>query len=231
MFEKISPARRRALDIGRDRSCLVIGPLGTYWRYRPKDVGGGGCQDQWDSAYLNSIAAKVKGLDINSEYVPLAREDGFDVEYGDAENFHLNEQFDVIFALHVIEHLGSPLALLQNCAGHLKPDGILVIETPNPFSCEALIKGALRGCAHSEPTHTCWIDAKQTQELANRAGLRIDSTAFNTPIDRRKVRYTMTSSLYRLGASLVSRLGSNTIFCCRADPNHQLSSKAASVSR
>jgi SAM-dependent methyltransferase len=221
MFEKISSARRRALDIGKNRSCLVIGPLGTYWRYRSTLVGGGGCQDEWDSAYLTAIGAKVKGLDLNSEYVALARADGFEVECGDAEDFDLGEQFDVIFALHVIEHLGSPLALLRNCVRHLRPDGVLVLETPNPFSFPSLVKGAIRGYAHTEPTHTCWIDVKQIRELAQRAGLRVETVAFNTPIDRRRIRYMLTSCLYKLGASLIPRMGSHTICFCRLETNRE----------
>jgi len=220
MSQRIALARRQALDVGKDRSCLVVGPLGTYWRYRSAIVGGGGCQEEWDSAYLTAIGAKVKGLDINGELVALALADGFDVECGDAESFELGERFDVIFALHIIEHLGSPLALLRNSLRHLRPEGVLVIETPNPFSFEALAKGAIRGCAHSEPTHTCWIDVKQAYELARRAGFRVEKVTYHTPIDRRRARYIFSCWIYKSVAWLIPRLGSNTIFYCRPDVAH-----------
>src|SRR5690349_14301708 len=179
----MDPGRRAILDQGRGRTCLVLGPLGTYERYRPKAAGGGGCQDEWDFAYLAKTSTRVKGLDIEQKFVKLAREDGFDIEYGDAESFQSEETFDVVLALHIIEHLGHPLALLQNAARHLKAGGVLIVETPNPFSIEAIVKGLLRGYAHSEPTHTCWIDAKQGSELGRRASLNLQRFSYYTAID------------------------------------------------
>ncbi len=45
-------------------------------------------------------------------------------ELGEAE-------FDLIMAMHVIEHLGSPVDMLHDFKKHLKPDGICVIVVPN----------------------------------------------------------------------------------------------------
>ena len=208
----VPTGRRAILDHARGRTCLVLGPLGTYERYRPKAAGGGGCQDEWDFAYLTKTAARVKGLDIEKKFVKLAREDGFDIECGDAESFQSGEKYDVVLALHIIEHLGHPLAMLENAARHLNTGGVLIVETPNPFSIESILKGLLRGYAHSEPTHTCWIDAKQAGELGRRANLTLERFSFYTAIDWRRPRYVLTSGIYKAITKLMPRLGSHAVF-------------------
>jgi 2-polyprenyl-3-methyl-5-hydroxy-6-metoxy-1,4-benzoquinol methylase len=39
--------------------------------------------------------------------------------------------FDVVTALHVIEHVSSPRTFLKQCVARLVPQGILVIDVPN----------------------------------------------------------------------------------------------------
>jgi len=43
------------------------------------------------------------------------------------------EQFDVIYASHVVEHLPSPATTLRELLRVLKPGGLIVIQVPNEF--------------------------------------------------------------------------------------------------
>lgn len=52
-------------------------------------------------------------------------------QQGNAETFDLNAQFDLITSFQVIEHLYNPNAFIANCRKHLKPNGVLLITTPN----------------------------------------------------------------------------------------------------
>lgn len=45
-----------------------------------------------------------------------------------------NSSFDVIFASHVLEHVGDPHALLNLISSWLKPRGVLLLSTPNSES-------------------------------------------------------------------------------------------------
>jgi 2-polyprenyl-3-methyl-5-hydroxy-6-metoxy-1,4-benzoquinol methylase len=45
-------------------------------------------------------------------------------------------QFEVITLWHVIEHLSSPMRILEALARRLAPEGILVVATPNPDSLQ-----------------------------------------------------------------------------------------------
>jgi len=88
-------------------------------------------------------------LDFAHEYFPNARFSG--VEYdqrlmtetasraphanliqGNAENFDLGQgKFDLVVSFQVIEHLYSPVSMLENVHAHLKPGGIFLVTTPN----------------------------------------------------------------------------------------------------
>ena len=54
-----------------------------------------------------------------------------------------DNEFDKIYAKHVIEHVNDPIAFVQECYRVLKPNGTLLVETPH-FSSRV---------AYSEPDH------------------------------------------------------------------------------
>ncbi|MBU2633766.1 MAG: class I SAM-dependent methyltransferase, partial [Nanoarchaeota archaeon] len=50
---------------------------------------------------------------------------------GDVEKIKLNEKFDIILSLEVLEHLLNPEKHIEIIKKHLKKDGILILSTPN----------------------------------------------------------------------------------------------------
>jgi len=62
--------------------------------------------------------------------------------------------FDTIYMGEVIEHLTSPLDALKQAYRILKGKGILIIDTPNPYSLDRCIKWLLaRKESLGDPTH------------------------------------------------------------------------------
>lgn len=57
-----------------------------------------------------------------------------DVIISNAQSFSVKKQYDLIFAGEVLEHLINPDGLLASCLFALKPNGFLIITTPN-LSC------------------------------------------------------------------------------------------------
>lgn len=56
--------------------------------------------------------------------------------YENAEDFQLsNNQYDILFASHVLEHLRDPIRSLRNWASHLRPGGIMVLVLPSRENC------------------------------------------------------------------------------------------------
>jgi 2-polyprenyl-3-methyl-5-hydroxy-6-metoxy-1,4-benzoquinol methylase len=55
------------------------------------------------------------------------------------ENFVPEENFDLILALHVLEHVNEPLEILQMMRQWIKPDGEIIILVPNRNSIHRLL--------------------------------------------------------------------------------------------
>jgi SAM-dependent methyltransferase len=83
-------------------------------------------------AMLRSAGFDATGLEISSWVVEFARET-FEVPMllGPVEDQRLEPaSLDAIVAMDVLEHLRDPLGTMRHCLGLLKPDGILLIQTP-----------------------------------------------------------------------------------------------------
>lgn len=95
----------------------------------------------------------ARGVDLNPLFVDACREQGLEVEHGDAIAW-LRRQPDhsigAITAFHLVEHLPleTLLALLDEARRVLKPGGLVMLETPNP---ENLSVGACN--FYLDPTH------------------------------------------------------------------------------
>jgi len=111
-------------------------PLATHFRgHSPVlDIG---CGRGIFLQILMAAGIDAIGLDHSDEAVASCREKGFQVHCEDAHIYLTrNEQrFGGIFCSQVIEHLDyeDALALLKLCHAALRPDGVLLLVTPNPL--------------------------------------------------------------------------------------------------
>lgn len=87
----------------------------------------------WLHRRLAESAASILGLDILQDDVQKLAAKGYRVTCGDATTVDLCEQFDAIVAGELIEHVDNPGQFVANMRRHLRPDGVLVLTTPNPF--------------------------------------------------------------------------------------------------
>lgn len=79
-------------------------------------------------------AAEITGIDISGPQ--LERNSRLTTKiHGDLQAYPLPEdRFDLVVCWDVLEHLPRPLAALENMAGALAPDGLLVLKVPNAMS-------------------------------------------------------------------------------------------------
>lgn len=114
------------------------------------DIGCG--RGEW-LALCRKNGYQTQGVDINSDSVALCRNEGFDVSLADALEY-LNATADNTFAavtgFHIAEHLtlNYLITLLDEVLRVLKPDGVLILESPNP---ENVITGSCN--FYLDPTH------------------------------------------------------------------------------
>jgi len=123
--------------------------------------------------------AKVKGLIV---YQGILEDQGFK-----------DDHFDAIVLSHVLEHVPNPLDLLKECERILKPDGHLVLITPNINSlCHQLYKSDWRSL--EPPRHLYVFNIETLRQLSRRAGfkkIKLETTirdANNTFMASRELR-------------------------------------------
>ncbi len=178
MLHRLNPLRltfiRAAIDAHWRGDSRGVRPLAGK---RALDVGCGAgllCEP------LARLGAAVTGVDAAKENVAAAQEHagamGLAIEYrcGDIAQLGLSG-FDLVTALEVIEHVADKPAFLAALAGALKPDGLMILSTPNRTlqSRLLLVEGAERTGAIPRGTHH-WDDfvtPEELRELLAEAGL------------------------------------------------------------
>jgi len=127
----------------------------------------------WVHKALKEVASSLEGLDLYEEGVKYLREIGYEINIGNAENFDLGKQYDVIVAGDLIEHLVDLGGFLKSCHAHLRPEGKLLISTPNPWYWRNVVKALLFSKVKNNPEHTLWMCPVTLSQLVSRYDLRV----------------------------------------------------------
>jgi SAM-dependent methyltransferase len=144
-----------------------------------------------DGHFLAQAAARgylPYGYDINPAGFALARElYGLTAEFSSAplaEAFPAT-LFDIIHLNEVIEYLAEPLVVLRWCADHLRPGGLLVVQTGNIRSLAARIMG--RRWIYIRPAHVSYFSHRTLAFALQQVGLR--------PLSQRSIDWSVAQAL------------------------------------
>jgi len=84
---------------------------------------------------MTRLGAKVTGIDASEKNINVAKfhaeQMNLKINYLCATPENLNEQFDVILCLEIIEHVADVDLFIKSCAKLLKKDGIIFFATLN----------------------------------------------------------------------------------------------------
>jgi 2-polyprenyl-6-hydroxyphenyl methylase / 3-demethylubiquinone-9 3-methyltransferase len=92
---------------------------------------------------LARMGASVTGVDAAPENIEAAMahaaQSGLSIDYraGEIAEQGLG-QFDVVTSMEVVEHVTDPAAFIAELAAHLKPDGLMLLSTPNRTAASRL---------------------------------------------------------------------------------------------
>jgi 2-polyprenyl-3-methyl-5-hydroxy-6-metoxy-1,4-benzoquinol methylase len=199
------PSRRsyRILDIG----CGDGAPL-TVWR-RALERGDGRSDEP---AEVESC-----GVEMNAEAAEIARASGHRVFTARVEDAALEEgSFDLVYSSHVIAHVENPLSFLAGARRAVRPDGLVLIDTPNVDTIDFRLFGRGAWGAYHFPRHFSLYDAHTITALAGKAGLEVVEIAYE-PSAIFWV-WTMHALLEPRAASLAGKLFPPVDIYTRASP-------------
>lgn len=129
-------------------------------------------KDAWLHKVVVDVAADALGVDYLEEEVATLAQRGYKMVAGDVNKpLAIDRQFEVIVVGNLIEHLSNFEGLLDNLRRLLRPDGVVLISTANPFFREQYFYSALKNDIIVNPEHTCWIDPVTLDQLCRRFGL------------------------------------------------------------
>lgn len=147
----------------------------------------------WEHARIAKVASSCVGVDILPDGVRALRQAGFDVRLVDAtSDTDLDRRFDTVVIGDVIEHVPSPVSLLSFARRHLRPQGTILIKTPNPHYIGLIVRSLRNGRPLDNADHLFWIGADNYRELCARSGLTVEwfaghiERSSNRLIDRAK---------------------------------------------
>lgn len=128
----------------------------------------------WLFKAIQEHASEVYGLDYYKEGVDILYSAGFNIHFGDAQNFNMDRQFEVITAGDLIEHLPNLDGFITSVKRTLSKNGQLLISTPNPWCWKYFLYHLFYG--KLEPVnreHVAWFCLKTLENLFARYGFEI----------------------------------------------------------
>jgi 2-polyprenyl-3-methyl-5-hydroxy-6-metoxy-1,4-benzoquinol methylase len=142
-----------------------------------------GCADgrllDWYRASAVGDRLETHGIEMDAGAAETARQRGHRVVTG---RFEVDREleagsFDLILALHVIEHVADPKAFAVRAAELLAPGGVLFVATPNWDSSDARrLRGNWGG--NHWPRHWTLYDAATLGRLAEDVGLELERVEY-----------------------------------------------------
>jgi 2-polyprenyl-3-methyl-5-hydroxy-6-metoxy-1,4-benzoquinol methylase len=94
-----------------------------------------GCGNGNFTQFLAQQCLQVTAIDINQEYVSLAKERlqgkaGVEILVADVNKMQWEKSFDTVIMLDVLEHIEDDIQLLRQLKEGIKPNGKLIIKVP-----------------------------------------------------------------------------------------------------
>lgn len=140
-----------------------------------------GCGNGSNLSMFISLGHQVVGVEPDPSALEVARSLGHQVFQGTAENLPaevLNDRFDAVVFMHVLEHCIDPSMAVANAVKLLKPGGQLVAEVPNN-DCQGVKRFGELWYWLDVPRHLNFFTESSLRSLAVTSGLTVDGSCFS----------------------------------------------------
>jgi SAM-dependent methyltransferase len=136
----------------------------------------------WLHARLGEAADELVGLDFSERGVKWAQQEGWEAYHVDCQSEEDVRALglapaDVVVAGEILEHLDAPGPFLRAMRLLAKPDGQLVVTTPNAYRLLNFL-APLSGRELVHPDHTLWSSPRTLRTLLEHAGWRVERLGY-----------------------------------------------------
>jgi SAM-dependent methyltransferase len=129
---------------------------------------------------------RVIAVEPTPDLAAVCRAHGIETIETPIEHVHLDDPVDVIAAFEVIEHLFSPPAFIEHCAGLLAPGGLLALTCPNAYGFDVLELGVESDTIDHE--HLNYFHPESLSRLVRAYGLEVLEVSTPGRLDAEIVR-------------------------------------------
>ncbi len=152
-----------------------------------KDVLDIGCVDhsldvrskgRWLHERIRSVASSTVGLDYERDEIKKLKSEGYDVVFADAVDFDIDRKFDVVVAGDILEHLVNPAGFFASVKRHLRPNGKLILTTPNANCILYFIENILLGFELDNTDHVSIFTPTTMGKMLEKCGFKGDKYIF-----------------------------------------------------
>lgn len=125
---------------------------------------------------LKRMGIQAVGIDVSKDAVSYCRKRGLEAYYGSlfdvSDKKKWTSMFDIIFVCQVVEHDHDPLLFFQTVGRILKPDGMVIVTTPNHDTMWRKIMGK-RWIGYQHPEHLFFFTPSTLSTLMSKSGLQV----------------------------------------------------------
>ncbi len=162
------------------------------------------------------------GIDISKHAINVSKalNSKADFQVMDVQDLKFNKNtFDFVVAIDVLEHLPDPKKGIKEISKVLKPNGILILATPNPESYSHRIKKK-KWFAYNDPTHISihnrnyWLNLLKENNFKIKRATTID--LFDFPYLTKPARL-LNLCLYKLKSPFLKNIGDNIVIIAQTN--------------
>jgi SAM-dependent methyltransferase len=117
------------------------------------------------------LGFEAEGIEPSRWLQERAAERGLPVHLGTLPSPAVRPPYDVVTLIDVIEHVSDPVGLLREAAGHLAPEGLVAVVTPDVGSLAARLFG--RRWWHFRVAHIGYFSRATLESTLGAAGLEV----------------------------------------------------------
>lgn len=145
--------------------------------------------DRWLHGHLHDAASELVGVDADAPGVTEAIDAGFEAYLADCTDPDAVaaldlERADVVLAGEIIEHLRSPGPFLEAMLSLCRPDGMLIVTTPNAYGLVNVVASMTRRVEVNHPDHVVMFTWRTLTQLLRAEGWNPVDAATYVPVVR-----------------------------------------------